>query len=568
MNLGGPTGTDPRIERIHMVPAQHVRHGPALGLVIAICAAVNLTKPVHIDDAGHVEIARLLVVNPFKVMTLEFNWGDTLMPLATWGRPPLILYMFALVMAIAGESLLALHAFIGILTAAAVAVFYLLARRLAPGSALFLTALLFLGPVFLPGQDLMTDVPLLLTWLVTFWGLISATPERHHARYRAASIAIALACLIKYPSLALLPTFFLVIVLRRQWSCLVYLLIPAAALAGWSLFNYLEYGRIHLLESRYPSIIALRLIVWTIDWIAGLGSVALFSVMFLSGTSRRRLGKVPFVAGSVGGLVAYPTCILAGSSQLIAVVWAAFFANGLFMLGVLLKVLREEIGQDWRERDTGRLEVKAILLLWLGGTCLFVILYAPQMAIRHVLLSTPPLLLLLGSFQERFVGRRWQNVGLALTAALGIALAVSDYCYADVYRRSAYEIVRDLPVGSRIWFTGQWGWHYYAQEAGMQAYDTQWTTLTKGDYLVIPSLVQKEDIPPKHKPLLKKVSEITVGATPLTWLRTMSIEPWGGYYAFSFHRQGPPWRPSCDPLEVFDIYIVTEPAPSSSQRSE
>jgi len=542
-----------------MRPTVSVKHVPVLILLSLVCAAVNLTKPVHIDDSGHVDLARVALRDPLKVMTVDVNWGDTLLPVWTYGRPPLLFYLFALVMVVAGESLLALHGFIAILSAASVFLFHAIANRLVPEKATLLTALLFLGPAFLPGQNLMTDVPLMVLGLTVFWALLSATPERHHARYFVGSVAVAAACLVKYTSLALVPTFGLVVLIRRQWGCLGYLLVPIAALAGWSLFTYHAYGGIHLLHSPYMPLSVLKLFVWIIDWLAGLGSVAPFSVVFLSTRDAGRFGRYSLLLGLVGGAALYfASCTDPRVSHATGLTWAVFVANGLFVVGVFLRALWNDAARDWRQGDKLQLERKIILVVWLLGSCVFVIFFAPLMAIRHVLLAMPPLLLLLGPTWVRVAKCGWERLALGLTTFLGIALAVSDYAYADVYRQYAHRIAKELPPGARVWHTGHWGWQWYAERAGMLQYDTVRTVFRKGDYVVVPSIVAQQEIRPDHARAMTKVRTVIVPGRPLTWFRTMGDEPWGGYYAFSIHRQGPPWRLSRAPLETFDIYQVTD----------
>ena len=55
---------------------------------------------------------------------------------------------------------------------------------------------------------------------------------------------------------------------------------------------------------------------------------------------------------------------------------------------------------------------------------------------------------------------------------------------------------------------------------------------------------------------LRQLREITVGASPVTWARTMSRNPAGGYYGFGLQLRSPPWWISTAPLETFAIYEV------------
>jgi len=152
--------------------------------------------------------------------------------------------------------------------------------------------------------------------------------------------------------------------------------------------------------------------------------------------------------------------------------------------------------------------------------------------------------------------------GLILTATLGIFLASSDYYYSAIYRDYAPKIVKGLPPGCTIWYARDWGWQWYADHAGMRQYHSARTRLKDGDYLIVPAVVANQRIPPQHQQILKKVRQITVNAKPMTWLRTMSEKPWGGYYLFSLGIHGPPWLFSTAPLETFSIFVVEYADPS------
>lgn len=538
-----------------MQPTSRWKTGLVLLALSVTCASVNLTKAVHIDDTAYLEIAQAILQDPFHPISAgKINWDNTATPISAVNQPHLFFYAQALVMLLSGHSELALHGLMAIVSSISVLAFYLLARLLAPRHALFLTSIFFLGPVFLPGQNLMTDVPLVTLWLIFYGAILAAGRDHPSTWYAVSSLAAAAACLVKYTSLVLLPVFAAVILLRRQWRALAFLLVPLAALAAWSLFNYADYGGIHLLERRIAHpITTANLAGRVVDWIAGLGAVAPFSIAFLSPSVVKRSGARPLA----GILIASTAVLLISwhhpqSTPQTAMLWALFVGNGLFVLA-LLRPARGEWGNRLRPEQT------TILALWLAGTLSFTVLFAPIMAIRHVLLALPPLLFLLAGAFEHLIGRRRRQLALAATAALGIALAISDYQYADVYREQAFSMIRNLPADAHIWYAGHWGWQWYAGKAGMKQFDTYRSELKPGDYLIVPSLVHRQVILPEQRRSLERVREVIVDASPATWLRTMSEHPLGGYYAYSFRRfHGPPWRFSTQPLDTFSIFLVAD----------
>jgi 4-amino-4-deoxy-L-arabinose transferase-like glycosyltransferase len=525
-----------------------------------VCASVNLTKAVHIDDTAYLEIAQAILEDPLHPMSLELNWDNTARPIFLTNQPILLFYLWALVMLVFGESELVLHLLMTLMTSFAILSFYLLARLLVRRSVLLLTAVLFLGPAFLPGQNLMVDVPLLALWLVFFWAVFAAFVERPNHRYLIAAIAIAVACLVKYTSLVLLPIFLLTIALRRQWRSLWLLTIPIATLAGWSLFNYFDYGSIHLLERNIRPFRVTDILVGAFDWTAGLGAVAPFGAIFFSHANVKRLGSW-FLTGSLlaSGVVFLASYSYPKSSLQIAILWALFFGNGILTLGLTCRGLMDGIVSSWQQRDRARLECNVILALWLAGAFSFIVLFSSLMAIRHILLAVPAFLLLLEYNWGHSIKPRSKLLGSVLTVSLGVLLALSDYHFAGLYREQAHKIIQELPPRANIWYAGHWGWQWYAEQGGMCQYDTERTVLSNGDYLVVPSLVHRQMIRSEHQEILKRMRKVTVNAEPLTWFRTMSEEPRGGYYAFSFRQfHGPPWRVSTAPLDTFSIFVVVD----------
>ena len=68
----------------------------------------------------------------------------------------------------------------------------------------------------------------------------------------------------------------------------------------------------------------------------------------------------------------------------------------------------------------------------------------------------------------------WLAAAGVATAGLGLALGVSDWVFADVYRQEAGRIMAKLVPDRAVWFVGHWGWQYYAERAGFEAWDARW----------------------------------------------------------------------------------------------
>jgi hypothetical protein len=426
------------------------------------------------------------------------------------------------------------------------------ANRVLPRHSLLLTTLFTLGPALLPGQNLMTDVPLVGAWLWSLDVLLAAGDVKAQPAYWPAGVAIGVACLIKYTSLALLPLLVIALVYRRQYRSLWTVFVPIGALAAWCAWNYVEFGGFHLF-SRPNTFHVASLGPHLLEWMAGVGVAAPFGVVLLA----RRLDSwpsalialLPVVAGAA---VFASTRAVAPDQPQLAWLWAVSIGVSAT---ILLSIAERELA-DWRRPDNlAARDQSLILVLWLLAAAGAVVVFAPFMAMRHILLAMPPVLLLCGKAADSLFDRRWARVAaVGLTASLGFTLALSDYTYANVYRQYAVQAARARGPGSTIWAVGHWGWQWYARKAGLQIYDERTTTLHAGDYVVVPHVVSGQDLRPDHTRQLRRVTTVTIHAPMTAYLRTMGTG--ACYYAFYWENRPFPFRFTTEPLETFTLYLV------------
>jgi hypothetical protein len=118
------------------------------------------------------------------------------------------------------------------------------------------------------------------------------------------------------------------------------------------------------------------------------------------------------------------------------------------------------------------------LALWLL-LALPVALYL-NLAAKYVVVSAPAVAII--------VGRRASAAVLSATVAIGVIVGVAiirgDARFAEVGRRAGTELVAPhVARGERVWFTGHWGFQWYAERAGGRALTTTSSPMA-GDLLV------------------------------------------------------------------------------------
>ena len=398
-----------------------------------------------------------------------------------------------------------MHALQAFFTLATILLFYRLARRLVPADALWLTGMLSFSPSLAVEQNLFTDTALLATWLLCFDALIGgaeAAQKDQTGRFLMATLACTVACLIKYSSLVLLPIIVIVIFYERRWRSLWTLMIPVAALISWSGFNYFDYGGIHIAERPQHSGMDL---VWvaksmSLEYALTLGAVTPFgliiAVRYVRLLRQHRLTMYSLTVGSFIGLVV----ATAGTPNLNEdftnkVLCLAFLINaGAMALGAGNVLVRRLSAWRLLFRPSVSNSQLLILLLWIMGHVAFYILFAPFMAVRHVLLVFPAVLLVNALLWQAPMPRMDAGFGLAISLALSVSLGLGDWRFAAFFQDEAASVRAALPANAQIWFTGHWGWQWYASRAGFQQVDVAHPKMAPGDFLIIPRDVANEKL--------------------------------------------------------------------------
>ncbi len=148
-----------------------VRTWVALAAIWGIATAVNVTKAFHIDDTAYLDIAAWIAQHPIRPMSGTIFWYDTSAPIATLNQPHLVFYVMAIWMRLFGSSEVAQHLLMSLFTLGSILLFHDLCATVLRRDGVLPVALLFLGPAFMPSQNMMVDVPLLFFWLLFFRGI-------------------------------------------------------------------------------------------------------------------------------------------------------------------------------------------------------------------------------------------------------------------------------------------------------------------------------------------------------------------------------------------------------------
>jgi len=218
-----------------------------------------------------------------------------------------------------------------------------------------------------------------------------------------------------------------------------------------------------------------------------------------------------------------------------------FALNGFYALALMRTALR-------RLRASSRRPAAAMLGGWAALTALFIIVLSPFVAVRHVLLILPSTLAMLLVSGVVVPNRR----ALALTAALGLLVALGDYRMAAVYRDAPAQLSESLAERSgRTLFVGHWGFQHYAKSAGFSPYIANQSELSTCDVIIRPSIINQQAIDEGDLARLTLIEGRRAAATIFDVPRTMT--PRLGHYTV-WH--GLPYTFTLEPVEIFGIYEV------------
>jgi 4-amino-4-deoxy-L-arabinose transferase-like glycosyltransferase len=452
-----------------------------------------------------------------------------------------------------------MHALEAVPALASILLFHRLARVLTGPMALWATAMLVLGPAFIVEQNLMVDVPLLAAWLAFFNPLICDIDKPfQNRRYGLAALACAAALLIKYSSVILVLILCLSLLLERRKGQAWSVLIPLGALAAWSLFNFLDYGGVHIATRPHgQSLSRLRVPKEAIAWVLALGALTPLGLI----AAVQRLRKPAGADWAIYGVVSlgFAAIVLSAGSGLLPdwgsdkLLWVVFLANGVLVcLALIPDALILALTRVWRPEAARAFGPTVYLLLWVAGTSAFYVRFAPFIAARHVLPILPAVTLLLGARWGVSLTRGSRIFGLALTVVVSAGLCLSDWRFAEFYKIEAARLAQSLPAG-RLWASGHWGWQWYASQNGFREIDVRSSDLRPGDYLVVADNLDRQ--PLESPPPMRLVRTDTQERSLLNLFCTGR-----NFRFYTSDYKAAPWSLSRDCVNRVTVFQIEGPA--------
>lgn len=455
-------------------------------MVWLFATSFNLFKPIHIDDAAHLEIAEWIAEHPLNPMSGFVNWENSAEPIYKLNQPALYFYALALIGSFTDFNPFILHLFQSLIYLIFIILFYKLARLITPENTIISVILVGCNPGLVINQNLMVDIPLITLWLASFYFLLK--PNNSLRNNLIGGIFIGLSVLTKYSSLPLLVIYYIIIAIRFNFKKWWLMLIPTSLLLGWSIFNFYDYEGIHILSRDTKEFRVEDIYNNFLSSLVTLGAISFFSPLLILQNSHRKNQKKVYWILIIAIIVfliflAFNAIYMIHEDRRTDFLRGTFILNGLVLLICVIIYLVKVIKLPFNQTKNTN---KFILLLWIILPWIFLIQFTPFFATRHMILIIPPLALLFIKPISNSKQRVMAALSIVLTIGITIGLGVSDWKYANFYKSTAESLKVEYPDTKKHIFTGHWGWQYYMKKQGFIQYDIHREQPIKGSLFLTP----------------------------------------------------------------------------------
>ncbi len=518
-----------------------------------LLTGINITKAYHIDDSFHLEAAEYIGQHPLKPMSGSINWDQSPTQLYKGNQPPIFFYLIYVHQLLFGNSEISLHLLLSVFTFLSLIYFYKLTEIINVKSPLTILTIFAFCPAFIVNQNLMMDIPILALSLSIMYYLLKGQLSDNIKYYLISVILLTIGLLIKY---TLLPLFFVItitILLTKSYKKCIILVIPLIALLFWSIWNFIEFGFIHILsiidrrKSELEIITMLDYVKNIFGFIVTLGAIATFTATFIYNILPKKVTRyfiiLVFILLIISVALVY--------SKIIEEAKFNFLLKNFFLINgfiLILLILNQALKSFFRKKYEYFGTPYFVIITYLLSVSVFIVLFAPFNATRHTLLLLP-FILLFGHRQFESTRGIINNFTITISILLGILLGISDWIFADFYRKNVNSInTRE----NRVWSVGHWGWQWYSKKAGMLIYSKNNDfNIRKNDLVVFPKNIHKQHLSEDIR--LDPVRFITEAPTFFTFF---SGKIYASMYSSTF--DNPPWSLSSAAIDTIFIYKVRQ----------
>lgn len=449
-------------------------------LLPALALLPWIDKAFHIDDGHYLIFARLISEHPLDPYVQVFEWDLMRIAIVDSPHPLLWQYLLAAVRSVFGESEVALHLLTFAFGLLALAGLRGLALRL--GVPPLAACVLMAGSCgfLVMGSTIMPDLATTALSIAALDRLASAIEDDIPRDAWLSGILGAMAFLTRFSALFVVGSLLLYPLLRRDRRLHSYVPISVALvlIAGSEFASFATAGKAHFVSSLFSFTRggsgSIRDLYFAFNELTFLGAQFPITGLVLFAVGARGARSLAVVAIS-GAVVVALAMFAFGDGPGLTTAALLFAWPGLALVGDAILRLALGIPDRFHATDP-RDALRWIFALTLIATTFATVRYT-HVAVKYLLLPLPMAILLLLDGLGGMRGRMrsvaalvlWISCGVG--GATGVAVALSDYRWANTYREFIESEFRDRPPApGRTFFNAQWGLRYYAERAGLVPY--------------------------------------------------------------------------------------------------
>ncbi len=500
------------------------------------------SRAVYLDEHLYLHIAESAVENNwlFPQDTEYIFFGTRTTNLAAHTHLPLGEYCLAVMLQLfGGFGEIPFRLLWGVFSLIAVLGFYRLAGHFTK-SPLLVASLFAVSPAFfVMSPTLMMDVPMLgffLIGLAFYFDHVRGQTDR----LWLASLCFLLSAGFGYTTLIPLGCLFIWAIAAKR-PIREFFAVAAAPLV---VFLWMIVMRTH-----FGEIPAVRVVQYFLSHasfrnnllptFSFLGGVSLIPWLFLG------IIDVPrkFVIAAFSVAVVLILSLLHSWESLYSRIWFVVLGSSGFGLLTVFAV------QSIQKNSLRKFQGHGFLVLWLPSTLLFFMFAAEMINARYILLSLPPLFLVLFSH----IRPKAATAVIAATMGLSLLLATGDSRFVNSYRNWVEETIVPLEQqGFRIWNAAESGLRFYLERKGIETLDAE-DIRPRGADLIVKQASFSYGLSEELNPLL--LSILKKELTDDFPIRTFAAEAGAGFHDSHFGLV--PFSFSRAPLDRLDVSQVS-----------
>jgi hypothetical protein len=480
-----------------------------------LLVAVSAVKPLYIDDTAFYFYARQISHFPLDPYGFSFMWHQDLSPANLEIAPPVVPYWWALGLIWLGNSVVLWKLWMFPFAWLFCYSLAELMKRLEIKPFLPCLAFLVISPLILPCLNMMLDIPAMGLYL---FALLIFMRSCQNASFRSAILA---GCVMA-------------VAMETKYNALPF----NAVLWAWAITRIHSLKKSLALALTATSVAVLLFSLWE-TYIASQYGVSHFMMKVLHPISKTEpLQQAKELFKLVGGALPF-LCVLATLSlkrpkalsilitALLSVPLLVFFVIGpefvIFakvesfvrpLVGVLVLVaaialLIRDLRLSAKDLVLQKNQFTLFLMMWFMVELFNYFLTSPFPAARRIYgLTIPCTLIIFRAVYDRghvaLSQKRFFRSILCGHFLLAFLFARVDQSEAVSQKELAEKIVQttgSLASTSTTWFTGHWGFQYYAESSGMKSIIPGHSSVNSGDFIVVTHGfdAQKIDIPSSIK---------------------------------------------------------------------